>query len=156
MENKFLKKIKFNSENSKLNYKELFEKHQNNCSDYFYKKTKVNVLIEKKPNQTINQPINKLISEKLSGNKQITKPLIKNLENNIFNEKDIDIDNKIRGDFSRLSKPEFQLKREKNDEMRLQYLNKNFQDPNKLILPFPRGGEITREKYSKNAHEIKY
>lgn len=33
---------------------------------------------------------------------------------------------------------------------RFQYLERNFQDPNHIILPFPRGGVITREQHYRN------
>jgi len=95
-----------------------------------------------------------LFRKNLSGNKHYTKPLIKNTKiEATYKEHDIDINNFIRSEFSRLDTPIYQKKIERNDDMRFQYLTKNFQDPDKLVLPFPRGGVMTREKYSKNINK---
>ena len=45
---------------------------------------------------------------------------------------------------TRLDNNNFRKNRETIIENRFQFLTKNFQDPNHLILPFARGGEITR------------
>lgn len=87
--------------------------------------------------------------KELSGNKQIKTPLIKNIKVN-HEKKDINQENIIRSQFSRLDTLQFQKEKESIINDRFQFLTKNFQDPNKLVLPFPRGGEITREKYYKN------
>lgn len=57
-----------------------------------------------------------------------------------------DINNIIRnGESSRIDKEKYNLKIESNLNDRRDILFKNYQDPNNLILPFPRGGEITRK-----------
>ena len=45
---------------------------------------------------------------------------------------------------TRLDNNNFRKNRETIIQNRFQFLTKNFQDPNHLILPFARGGEITR------------
>jgi len=50
---------------------------------------------------------------------------------------------------TRLNNKGYKKEMESRDMMRMEFLDKNFQDPNKLILPFARGGEMTREKYSR-------
>ena len=59
----------------------------------------------------------------------------------------LDVSNDIRfGENSRSNLDDFKKKREGMIVDRFEYLNKNFQDPQNIILPFPRGGEITRSK----------
>lgn len=123
------------------------KKQSSNQPLYFYQRKKVKDSIDD-VKEEITKSNEKQIN-KLHGNKHITKPLIKNEKINI-NKRDIDVDNLIRGEFSRLETHEFQKEREQREDMRFQFLNKNFQDPNKLVLPFARGGEMTREKYNRN------
>lgn len=127
-----------------INY-ESYLKHNklnsNKTQKYFYQRSQVK--------DSVDSIKEEIINNNLSGKKRYTKPLIKNQKLNI-SERNIDIDSITRGQFSRLDNPNFQKNRESLDDMRLPFLNKNFQDPNKLVLPFARGGEMTREKYSKN------
>ena len=100
--------------------------------------------IEQNPNDKINSENNLLFRNK----KEI--PLYN--DNNIFERYNITekINNTHNFDLTRssvntrLDNNDFRKNREGVIENRFQYLNKNFQDPNHLILPFPRGGEITR------------
>lgn len=112
----------------KPNPKPIIEKFEES-NDYFYKTKKVN------PEKLDN------ISKK--------QYKINPLKHNFNNEIEMDAANFIRGGFSRADTAYFQKQREQKEDMRLQYLNKNFQDPNKLVMPFPRGGDMTREKYSR-------
>lgn len=115
---------------------------------YFYQRKKVRDIIDEVIEDNFNNDkcINK---SSLSGSKRHTGPLVNDVKVN-DNDRDIDVSNIMRGGYTRLENPEFQKERESIDDMRLQFLTKNYQDPEKLILPFPRGGEITREKYYKN------
>jgi len=59
-----------------------------------------------------------------------------------------EINNMIQyGESSRIDKDKFNLKIEGNINQRQDILFKNYQDPKHLILPFPRGGEITRRTH---------
>ena len=61
-----------------------------------------------------------------------------------------EINNMIQyGESSRIDKDKYNLKREGNINQRQDILFKNYQDPKHLILPFPRGGEITRRTHDK-------
>lgn len=61
-----------------------------------------------------------------------------------------DINNMIQfGDSSRVDKDKYNLKIEGNINERQDILFKNYQDPKHLILPFPRGGEITRKTHDR-------
>lgn len=122
----------------------------NNQLKYFYQKKHVIDKIETPQNIEKNFTNEKCLDiNKLSGSKHYTKPLIKNIKVENIKE-DINISNKIRSGFTRLDNPEFQKEKESYVNTRFQFLTKNYQDPNKLVLPFPRGGEMTREKYYKN------
>ena len=67
------------------------------------------------------------------------------------------VSNDIRnGQFTRLSNDDFHLKQESNINDRRHILFKNYQDPKNLILPFPRGGEITRKSINKNKNLEKF
>ena len=61
----------------------------------------------------------------------------------------LNISNDIRtGDSSRNDTKEFKESREKSQlfDYQFQYLDRNFQDPNHIVLPIPRGGDTTRTK----------
>ena len=60
----------------------------------------------------------------------------------INNNQDFDITRSAIN--TRLDNNDFRKNRESIIQNRFQYLTKNYQDPNHLILPFARGGEITR------------
>ncbi|ADO67225.1 hypothetical protein crov192 [Cafeteria roenbergensis virus] len=121
------------------------KENKNNKPTYFYQKKRVT-----EPIETNNIKSNSNISNKHCS-KHYPVPLIKNQPIRTDNVNNlIEIDSLTRGNCSRLNNDEFQREREANEDLRLQFLNKNFQDPNKLVLPFPRGGEMTREKYYKN------
>jgi len=58
----------------------------------------------------------------------------------------LDVNNLIRnGDSTRSSNDNFNKNIESSINNRVDLINKNYQDPNHIILPFPRGGEITRK-----------
>ena len=61
----------------------------------------------------------------------------------------LEISNDIRyGNSSRFDTKEFKEIRESSQlfDYQFQYLDKNFQDPNNIVMPIPRGGNTTREK----------
>lgn len=61
----------------------------------------------------------------------------------------LEISNEIRnGDASRVDTKEYKEKRESKQifEYQFQYLDKNYQDPSHIVMPIPRGGEITRKQ----------
>jgi hypothetical protein len=61
----------------------------------------------------------------------------------------LNISNDIRnGNSSRIDTKEFKEIRESNQlfDYQFQYLDRNFQDPDHIVMPFPRGGNTTREK----------
>lgn len=59
-----------------------------------------------------------------------------------------DMNNVIRnGESSRVDNDMFNINIEKNINSRQDILFKNYQNPKNLILPFPRGGEITRKTH---------
>ena len=61
-----------------------------------------------------------------------------------------DINNMMNfGESSRVDRAMFNVKLEGNINERRDILFKNYQDPQHLILPFPRGGEITRKTHNK-------
>lgn len=63
------------------------------------------------------------------------------------------ISNDIRqGSSTRLDNNQIKLLREQEINSRYDFLDKNFQNPGNLIMPFARGGEVTR-KSSKNISE---
>ncbi len=61
----------------------------------------------------------------------------------------LEISNEIRyGDASRANTKEYKEEKESKQifEYQFQYLDKNFQDPEHIVMPIPRGGEITRKQ----------
>lgn len=61
----------------------------------------------------------------------------------------LNISNDIRnGDASRLDTKEFKEVKEAEQffDYQFQYLDRNFQDPNHIVMPIPRGGESTRKQ----------
>jgi hypothetical protein len=61
----------------------------------------------------------------------------------------LEISNDIRyGNSSRYDTKEFKEIRESSQlfDYQFQYLDRNFQDPNHIVMPIPRGGDTTREK----------
>jgi hypothetical protein len=65
----------------------------------------------------------------------------------------LNISNDIRtGEQSRSDNKEYKKKKESVQllDYQYQYLNKNYQDPKHLILPIPRGGDMTRKKNYNN------
>ena len=95
-----------------------------------------------------------LIKSSLSSNKKSEKEEILSKEityGAFFGDKkgqnNQDVDNFLRnGESSRLSNNEYLIDRESSINDRSDFLNKNFQDPKNIVLPFPRGGEITRQQ----------
>lgn len=117
---------------------------------YFYKKKKV---ID---NNTTQESYN----FDYSNDKQEIKPLFNPYQNNnnkknldltkIQNQKftfnrDINVCSDLRGNCSRLSNKQFNYEKESIENDRFQFLTKNFQDPNKIVMDFPRGGDTTRK-----------
>jgi hypothetical protein len=78
--------------------------------------------------------------------------------NNLNNQSSRDImsENILRsqGGFTRLELPNFIRQKEEQENNRFDFLRHDFQQPEKIILPFPRGGEVTRQKYSKNEENL--
>jgi hypothetical protein len=71
---------------------------------------------------------------------------IKNGKNEIINNNLFFVNNDLRtGSATRLTNATFKKQKEELIVDRFQYLTKNFQDPNKIVLPFERGGECTRK-----------
>ena len=63
----------------------------------------------------------------------------------------VDTNNNIRnGKSTRLENETFYKKQESTINNRQDILFKNYQNPKNLILPFPRGGEITRKTVNRN------
>ena len=61
----------------------------------------------------------------------------------------LEVSNEIRyGDASRANTKEYKEEKESKQifEYQFQYLDKNFQDPEHIVMPIPRGGEITRKQ----------
>lgn len=61
----------------------------------------------------------------------------------------LEISNDIRyGDASRYDTKEFKEVKEREQlfDYQFQYLDRNFQDPNHIVMPMPRGGESTRKQ----------
>jgi hypothetical protein len=61
----------------------------------------------------------------------------------------LNISNDIRnGDASRYYTKEFKQEKEAQQffDFQFQYLDRNFQDPNHVVMPIPRGGESTRKQ----------
>jgi predicted enzyme involved in methoxymalonyl-ACP biosynthesis len=61
----------------------------------------------------------------------------------------LEVSNEIRyGDASRANTKEYKEEKESKQifEYQFQYLDKNFQDPKHIVMPIPRGGEITRKQ----------
>jgi predicted enzyme involved in methoxymalonyl-ACP biosynthesis len=61
----------------------------------------------------------------------------------------LEVSNDIRyGDASRANTKEYKEEKESKQifEYQFQYLDKNFQDPEHIVMPIPRGGEITRKQ----------
>lgn len=164
MDNKFVKKVNFNPLERVIPKKNFFNLENSICNDtklkhckinsskkspkYFYQRQKVKDVLDEviEENFKNDKCLNK---SNLSGSKRNNGPLVPDVKVN-EDIRDINVSNSMRGGFTRLNNPEFQKERESIDDMRLAFLTKNYQDPDKLILPFPRGGEITREKYYKN------
>lgn len=158
-QNKIIQKIKFNpidriskqkndfDISKDIDYETSLKNNEIQQPLYFYQKKKVcenNQVADLNKCNNINN---------VNNAKHYPIPLLNNKKID-FNERDINVDNFIRGQCSRLDTPAFQEKIEQIDDMRLEFLNKNFQDPQKLVLPFPRGGEMTRKKYNKNIKKL--
>jgi len=83
-----------------------------------------------------------------------------NIEQNIANNKsmsagrgfgNLNISNDIRyGGSSRMDTKEFKEKRESRQmlDFHFQYLDKDYQNPNNIVMPIPRGGDMTRKQKS--------
>tara|TARA_A100001015_G_C15029800_1_gene732570 strand:- start:1324 stop:2049 length:726 start_codon:yes stop_codon:yes gene_type:complete len=66
----------------------------------------------------------------------------------------LNVSNDIRqGSSTRLDNFENKINKEKEINSRYDYVDKNFQNPNNLILPFARGGEITRKSLKADKYE---
>jgi hypothetical protein len=88
------------------------------------------------------------------------QPASQNIEQNIANNKsmsagrgfgNLNISNDIRyGGASRMDTKEFKEKRESRQmlDFHFQYLDKDYQNPNNIVMPIPRGGDMTRKQKS--------
>jgi hypothetical protein len=66
----------------------------------------------------------------------------------------LSISNNIRqGSSTRLDNTEIKIKKETQINERFDLIDKNFQNPHNLILPFARGGEITRKSLKEESQE---
>ena len=66
----------------------------------------------------------------------------------------LSISNNIRqGSSTRLDNTEIKIKKETQINERFDLIDKNFQNPHNLILPFARGGEITRKSLKEESSE---
>jgi hypothetical protein len=68
----------------------------------------------------------------------------------------LNISNSIRnGDQSRLQTKNYKKQQESTQlfDYQFQYLNKNYQDPNHIVMPIPRGGESTRKQIQLNINK---
>jgi hypothetical protein len=104
------------------------------------------------PNQTrINEnenEMNKNNEININQFNQFNKPENKTCENKESENKNVEqfLNNNLRlGSCTRLSNDTFKKDKESYVVDRFQYLTRNYQDPDKLLLPFPRGGEGTRK-----------
>ena len=70
----------------------------------------------------------------------------------------IDILNNLRnGSSTRLESEQWKKDKEMIVNDRFEYLNRNTQNPNNIVLPFPRGGEMTRKiKTNTKDYKIKF
>ena len=67
----------------------------------------------------------------------------------------LNISNDIRhGSSTRLDNFENNINKEKVVNERFDYIDKNYQNPNNLILPFARGGEVTRKSLKAEKFDI--
>jgi hypothetical protein len=65
------------------------------------------------------------------------------------------ISNDIRnGQSTRLDNNDFFKHQESILNERTDYITRNYQNPNNLILPFPRGGELTRKSIKEDSNKI--
>lgn len=70
-------------------------------------------------------------------------------------KKDTNNESCLRGECTRLDNPKFIKKIEGEETLRFDYIDSTIQEPDNIILPFPRGGNMTRKKYNKNDDENK-
>lgn len=69
----------------------------------------------------------------------------------------LNISNDIRqGSSTRLDNTQIKISKEKEINNRYDLIDKNFQNPHNLILPFARGGEITRKSLKEKDNEEDY
>lgn len=69
----------------------------------------------------------------------------------------LNISNDIRyGGSSRMDTKEFKEKRESRQmlDFHFQYLDKDYQNPNNIVMPIPRGGDMTRKQKSTTNENI--
>ena len=65
------------------------------------------------------------------------------------------ISNDIRnGQSTRLDNNDFFKHQESILNERTDYITRNYQNPNNLILPFPRGGELTRKSIKEDSNKL--
>ncbi len=66
----------------------------------------------------------------------------------------LSISNDIRhGSSTRLDNTEIKIKKEKEINERYHLIDRDFQNPHNLILPFARGGEITRKSLKEDSND---
>ena len=136
----------FNTNQNKFNYKNKFTTKNNPSEDIpgYYK-------IEKDKLESIG------IENKLQFNKYRDNKVLDRVDFYYTNSAvgpghgfgNLEISNDIRyGNSSRTDTKEFKEVRESCQlfDYQFQYLDKNYQDPNHIVMPIPRGGNTTREK----------
>jgi len=72
----------------------------------------------------------------------------------------LDVLNDLRsGSATRLDSNQWKINKEQKITNRFEYLDRNVQNPNNIVMPFPRGGEMTRKSGDKKEEyniEFKY
>lgn len=136
----------FNTNQNKFNYKNKFNTSNNPSenSPGYYK-------IEKDKMESIGIE-NKLQFNKYRDNKELNRVDFYYTNSTVGPGRgfgNLKISNDIHyGNSSRIDSKEFKETRECSQlfDYQFQYLDRNFQDPNHIVMPIPRGGDTTREK----------
>jgi hypothetical protein len=136
----------FNTNKNKFNYKNKFNTSNNptECSPGYYK-------IEKDKMESIGIE-NKLQFNKYRDNKELNRVDFYYTNSAVgpgHGFGNLEVSNDIRyGNSSRVDTKDYKEIRESSQlfDYQFQYLDRNFQDPNHIVMPIPRGGDTTREK----------
>jgi len=111
------------------------------------KKESFNNIIKKKQMKPKNEIDTDIFTDFEKNNYMLNEKIKKGYDNNTINNHNLFfLNNDLRnGSASRLTNTTFKKQKEELIVDRFQYLTKNVQDPEKIVLPFPRGGESTRK-----------